>query len=159
MSKKEFFTHFFKLLIIYSLLWAILSGAKIDLFALIFILLLAITTPFMFTLQRAKFHYMRIFTFFFFFLKYSFIGGLGVARLAVKKNLVLTPTLYKLPLKTTNDFTSVMLANIYSLMPGTLTMDIVDGTLTLHVLDDSLFDKLLIDEIQNRVIQALEGGK
>ena len=159
MSKKEFFTRFFKLLIIYSLLWAVLSGAKIDLFALIFILILAITTPFIFSLQRSKFHYFYIFTFFFFFLKYSIIGGLGVAKLAIKKNLSLTPTLYKLPLKTTNDFTSVMLANIYSLMPGTLSMDIQNHTLTLHILDDSLFDELLIDEIQNKVIQALEGVK
>ena len=88
------------------------------------------------------------------FCYYSFIGALGVARLAIKTNLQLTPRFYILPLNPKSKH-HALIANIYSLMPGTLSIAIESNQLKLHILDESLFDEALIQSLHVR-LQAFQ---
>lgn len=71
------------------------------------------------------------------------MGALGVAKLALKSHLKLKPFFYTLPLNQANTH-HALVANIYSLMPGTLSVAIESNRLKLHILDESLFDEELI---------------
>lgn len=85
----------------------------------------------------------KIITFIPIFCYYSFMGALGVAKLALKSHLKLKPFFYTLPLNQANTH-HALVANIYSLMPGTLSVAIESNRLKLHILDESLFDEELI---------------
>jgi multicomponent Na+:H+ antiporter subunit E len=140
-------------------LWVILSGGKIEIFPIFFIAFMSILTPFIFKLN---YHFispkasLKLLMFFFY---YSFKGGIQVALFALKPKLNLQPFIYEHHLKSSNEFTTSMLANIYSLMPGTVSMGYDNGVLSLHILDKSLFDKALIESFENFVFEAFENGK
>ncbi|MBE0514525.1 Na+/H+ antiporter subunit E [Sulfurimonas sp.] len=101
-------------------------------------------------------HFGAIVELFFFFLFYAFKGAMAVALLALKPKLKLRPCLYRVPLKTKSTFTTALLANIYSLMPGTLSMGIDEDTLTLHILDKDFMDKDFIDRVQTKVLKVFQ---
>lgn len=91
---------------------------------------------------------------FFFFFFYAFKGAVAVALLALRPKLKLKPLLYKLPLQTKTPFTTSLLVNIYSLMPGTLSMGIEEGVLHLHILDKEFMDQEFIDRVQTKVLRV-----
>jgi len=147
-----------KLFVVYTFLWVVLSSAKFDFFALGIIIFLSALTPKLFTLQTGKFNPYSMITLFIFFVFHSFKGALQVSKLALLPKHCLTPFIYELPLRTRFVFTGVMLANVYSLMPGTVAIDIKNDTITLHILDETLFDKPFLLDVQTRLIRAFEAN-
>jgi multicomponent Na+:H+ antiporter subunit E len=143
-----------KLFILYLFLWIILSGGKIELFPLAFIILMSILTTFVFQLNYHSICLKSTLKLLVFFFYYSFKGGLQVALFALKPKLKLQPFVYEHQLKSHNEFSASMLANIYSLMPGTVSMGYDKKILSLHILDQSLFDKELIDQFEQFVLDA-----
>ncbi len=143
-----------KLFGLYLFLWVILSGGKIEFFPLVFIVLMSFLTPFIFQLN---YHFIslkasaRLLGFFFY---YSFKGGIQVALFALKPKLDLQPFVYEHSLKSHNEFSASMLANIYSLMPGTVSIGYDKEILALHILDKTLFDKALIERFEYFVLEA-----
>ena len=95
-------------------------------------------------------NWLKILAFIPTFCYYSFMGAIGVARLAIKPNLKLNPFFYTLPLNPKNSH-HALIANIYSLMPGTLSVDIKPNQLKLHILDKTLFDEALILSLHVRL--------
>ncbi|MBE0497071.1 MAG: Na+/H+ antiporter subunit E [Campylobacterales bacterium] len=85
-----------------------------------------------------------------FFLYHSFLGALGVAKLILKRHIALSPHYHTLPLHGT-PATNAITANIFSLMPGTLSVEIRPASLTLHILDISLFDEALIRQTHQKL--------
>ena len=144
------------LFFIYLSMWLILTGGRVDFFAIFFILLFAILTPSIFKIQRGRISFLGAMELTLFFMKNSIKGGFMVSKLALKPHLNLQPSLYEVNLKTKTSFASCMLANIYSLMPGTATIEVNEEKLVLHVIDKSLFDIDLIDKTQQKVIKAFE---
>jgi multicomponent Na+:H+ antiporter subunit E len=145
-----------KLFVVYTLLWIVLSSAKFDFFAFGTVLFLSTLTPKLFTLQTGSFNIKAFALFVLFFIVNSFKGALQVSKLALSPSHCLSPFIYELPLRTRFTFTGVMLANVYSLMPGTVAIDIKSDTLTLHILDETLFDEAFLLDVQTRIIGALE---
>lgn len=143
-----------KLFGFYLLLWIILSGGKIEIFPILFIVLISFLTPYVFKLN---YHFIslkasiKLLAFFFY---YSFKGGIQVSFFALKPKLRLEPFIYKHKLKSHNEFSASMLANIYSLMPGTVSMGYDKHILSLHILDKSLFDKELISKFEHFALEA-----
>lgn len=154
--KKSYLIRSLQLFFVYTLLWLTLSGGVYDLFALVSVTLLSIATPFIFSLNAKIPNLFCIFKLFIFFIFNSTKGALQVSKLALSPKHCLTPFVYELPLQTQEDFTTVMLANIYSLMPGTVSMGLSNQTLWLHIIDQSLFDEEFLQSVQTKVIEALE---
>ncbi len=147
-----------KVFTIYFATWLILSGGVMALFPFVFITLLSIITPYIFTLNYGDISFRAIAKLIFLFFIYSLKGGVQVAVFALKPRLKLQPHIYHYPLKTKSQFATSMLANLYSVMPGTISMGYNDSTLTLHILDQSLFDKELISTLELHMIEAFERG-
>jgi len=69
------------------------------------------------------------------FLRESLRGGVDVARRALLPSLPLCPALVELQSRIAPGPAEVFLANVLSLMPGTLSVDLRGSILTLHTLD------------------------
>ncbi len=72
-----------------------------------------------------------------FLLKEMLLSALSVAWLVVQPRLRLRPTIIAYPLTVTTDTQITLLANLVTLTPGTLSIDVSDDrkTLLIHVLD------------------------
>ena len=49
-----------------------------------------------------------------------------------------------------------MLSNIYSLMPGTVSMGMENNNLLLHILDEKLLDEEFMEYTQDKIIEVFE---
>ena len=112
--------------------------------------------PYIFKLQRNRVSSFGILRLSFWFLLYSIKGGFQVAFVALKPKLELEPFLYTHHLKVHSPFSISLLANIYSLMPGTLSIEEKEGKLLLHILDKTLFELALIERFDGYVFNAFE---
>ncbi len=70
-----------------------------------------------------------------FFVDQSFRGGWDVAKRALTPAMPLNPAMLTYPLRLRDELAQVLLVNLTSLLPGTLSADLANGILTLHVLD------------------------
>jgi multicomponent Na+:H+ antiporter subunit E len=73
------------------------------------------------------------------FLYELLLSGLRVARLVLTPRMQLKPGIFAYPLKVDRDFEITLLANLITLTPGTLTVDVSDDrkTLFVHAIDCS----------------------
>jgi len=145
-----------KLFGLYYALWIIISGGVIELFPTFFILFLSLITPSIFTLSYKRISPLAVLRLAFWFLIYSIKGGLQVALMALSPKMTLEPFIYTHHLKIDNAFSISLLANIYSLMPGTLSIKEEDGKILLHILDKSLFEIALVERFEDYVFTAFE---
>lgn len=75
----------------------------------------------------------KLFYFFLFFLKELFIANLKIAYDIITPHYRMQPTLLALPLNAKTDLEISLLANIISLTPGTLSIDISEDRSVLYV--------------------------
>ncbi len=101
----------------------------------------------------------------FFFMR-SLLGGIDVARRAYHPMLPIAPAFIEYPLRIPPGLPRVLMANIASLLPGTLSAGINQDILTVHVLDcrNDIYPELA--EVEQHVarifvmgLQASEGGQ
>lgn len=71
------------------------------------------------------------------FLADSVRGGWQVALMALRGRKALQPGYLELPLNLPAGAPQIMLANVLSLMPGTVAVELEDDRLRLHVLDEA----------------------
>ncbi|MGM0519560.1 MAG: Na+/H+ antiporter subunit E [Campylobacterota bacterium] len=156
MKKKEYIFTGLKLFILYIIFWAILSSFNFSIFVIVFLLIFSFVTPLIFTLHLENLSFFKGVRLIGFFIFYSIKSGLIVASYALKRELNLKPILYELNLKTNTSFSTSMLINIYSLMPGTVSMGLENSKLLLHILDEKLLDENFILSTQDRVVEVFE---
>ena len=94
------------------------------------------------------------------FVKELVLGGLQVAWLAVQPRLRLRPGFIAYPLTVTSDAQITLLANLITLTPGTLSVDVSEDRKTLFVHAVDVADReLLIGRIaaglETQVLRAL----
>jgi multicomponent Na+:H+ antiporter subunit E len=70
---------------------------------------------------------------FFFFLKELVLSSVRVAIDVIKPRLTMRPAVIAVPLELTSDAQITILANLISLTPGTLSVDVSDDKSTLYV--------------------------
>jgi multicomponent Na+:H+ antiporter subunit E len=145
-----------KLFALYLFLWLIISNGVLEIFPLAFIFLLSFITPYIFTLNYSRISFFGILRLSFWFLFYSLKGGFQVAFVALKPKLVVEPFLLTHHLRVHSAFSISLLASIYSLMPGTLSIQEKEGELLLHILDKTLFELALIERFEGYVFDAFE---
>lgn len=107
-----------------------------------FILALATTGFVRSELQRgfARLHLGRAVLLFFFFLKELWLSGVRVARDVLRPKFQFTPGIVAIPLSLERDAEIMLLANLITLTPGTMSLDVSDDKTTLYVHAMSLED-------------------
>jgi multicomponent Na+:H+ antiporter subunit E len=70
-----------------------------------------------------------------FFVLHSLLGGVDVARRAFHPDMPIDPDLIAYPLRLPQGLPQVIMANIISLLPGTLSATLDQNVLKVHVLD------------------------
>lgn len=159
MNKKEYIFTALKLFIVYLVLWAALSSFKFSFFVIFFLLIFSFITPLIFSLNLEKLAFLNAIKLIGFFIFYSIKSGFLVAYYALSLRLDLKPIVYELSLKTKTPFSTSMLINIYSLMPGSVSMGIENDKLLLHILDEKLLDEEFIHYTQDRIIDVFEKNR
>ena len=93
------------------------------------------------------------------FLKELALSAWTVAMLAIRPRLVLKPGIFAYPLRVTSDFEITLLANLITLTPGTLSVDVSDdrATLYVHALDCSDVEatkRSIADGFEKKIMEA-----
>lgn len=83
----------------------------------------------------------RVVSFFFFFLYELVKANLQVAYEVITPKLNMTPGIVAVPLDITSDFQITMLANLITLTPGTLSLDVSEDKKVLYVHSMYIKDK------------------
>lgn len=95
--------------------------------------------------------FIRVIWFLPFFLIYSFNGALDVAWRVFHPRLPINPDLIKYPLNLPPGLAQVLMINLVSLVPGTLTAQLKHNVLTIHVLDIQNDYKTRLIELEQHV--------
>jgi multicomponent Na+:H+ antiporter subunit E len=93
-----------------------------------------------------------------FFLKASLISGLDVVRRALHPKMRLHPDLIDYRLSLATEAARIFMADVVSLLPGTLSADLAGGRLTIHVLDRNMPVHAELEALEERVAAMLEAG-
>lgn len=70
-----------------------------------------------------------------FFVRYSLVGGVDVARRAFSRRMELQPAIIEYSLALTLPQSRLFMVGVISLLPGTLSAEVQDDKLWVHVLD------------------------
>jgi multicomponent Na+:H+ antiporter subunit E len=101
-------------------------------------------------IRRSRYRVVRIALLAGLFARELLLSGWRVARLVTSGNMDLKPGIFAYPLSVDRDFEITLLANMITLTPGTLSVDVSDDrrTLYVHALDCSDVEAS-ISEIRN----------
>jgi multicomponent Na+:H+ antiporter subunit E len=104
--------------------------------------------------QRAA----RLIRFMFFYLKELFLANLRVAATVLSPRMRIKPAVVAIPLEAETDLSISLLANLITLTPGSLTLDISADRQVLYVhtmyADDIDRFRLSIKELERRVLDV-----
>jgi multicomponent Na+:H+ antiporter subunit E len=146
--------------ILLALLWAALTGS-FTLANLAFGLLLGWLALYLVREQieprRGRYRGIRILSLAVLFIKELILSGWRVARLVTSPRMDLRPGIFAYPLKVDSDFEITLLANLITLTPGTLSVEVSDDrrTLFVHAIDCSDIDKT-VKEIRDGFERKIE---
>ena len=145
-------------LVLYGFLWAVLTGGRWDswLLGLPAILLAVWLAGGTQRFRSGRFSISGGARFMFFFLKASLISGFDVVRRALHPRLPLRPDLIVYRLSLSTETARIFMADTVSLLPGTLSADLVDADLTIHVLDRHMPVRDDLRALEMRVAAMLE---
>lgn len=90
-----------------------------------------------------------------FFLLESIRGGLQVAAQVFRPRMDIAPGLITVPVTLPEGLGRVLLINTLNLLPGTVSVRLIDNTLWLHVLDTRLPIAHEVDRVEARIAHAL----
>ena len=99
-----------------------------------------------------------------FYCRQIFLSSMRVARDAITPGLRIRPGIVGVPLEARTDFEITLLANLISLTPGTLSLEVSSDRSTLYVHnmylgDADTFRHEIKDGLERRVLELLRPGK
>lgn len=100
------------------------------------IILSLMVTRFLPSMPSFHFRIGGAFHFLSFFLQQSILSGIDVAMRTINPKCALAPNLIKYKFQISNGFARIFFTNTISLLPGTLSVDILDENILIHVLDE-----------------------
>lgn len=93
---------------------------------------------------------------FFLFIKELILSNLNVLKHVLKPKLDIKPGIFALPTELEKDWEIMLLANLITLTPGTLTVDVSDNNKILYIHAVNIDDvKESVDSIKNTFEQAI----
>ncbi|GGD96238.1 Na+/H+ antiporter subunit E [Planktosalinus lacus] len=122
--------------ILLTFIWVALTGS-FDLLNFVFGFVLSFLILWVITLGKGESKYFKILpkmiAFFFFFLYELFKANLQVAYDVITPKFYMKPGIIKVPLDAKTDLEITLLANLISLTPGTLSLDVSNDKKVLYV--------------------------
>ncbi len=121
--------------ILFTLIWWVLTDGTVSSWWIggpAVVLAVAVGTA---LIPPVPFMWRRFLRFMPFFFWRSLLGGVDVAWRAFRPSLPIAPTLIDYPLRLPPGLPRIFMANMVSLLPGTLSAALHDNVLTVHVLD------------------------
>ena len=103
----------------------------------------------------------RILKLFAVFMREFTLSVLRVAHLVLSPRMAIRPSLFTFPLTLTSDFQITLLANLITLTPGTLTVDVSDdrSSLLVHAIDSpdpEIARRQIADGFERLIREAFE---
>ena len=144
-------------MVLYTLLWLLLSGGSGLLFGAAFIALAAfISVALGFSLHILRPQYLPGLVLF--YVRELLVAGWQVAYMACHPRLSLKPGWVTLKLRSNREATQLMLSTIVCLLPGTLTSRVDKGTMHIHLLDSRQPWRPTVEALEEHLM-ALLGEK
>ena len=130
--------------ILLTFVWIALTG-NIDFLNFLFGFVVSFAILWVITFNRGKSKYFKILpklvAFMFFFLYELIKANIQVAYDVITPKFYMTPGIVKVPLDAKTDIEITLLANLISLTPGTLSLDVSDDKKVLYVHSMYITDK------------------
>lgn len=147
-----------------AIVWAAVTGAL----TLPNLVLGAVVAALALTLLRDRFRsrgglgrIIRLLSLGLFFLREIILSAISVAGWVLRPNAAtaMSPAIIAVPLTVTRDLEITLLANLITLTPGTLSIDVSDDRKTLYVhaldcRDPALLKRQIADGFERRIIEA-----
>ena len=96
-------------------------------------------------------HWLGLFRFVLFFLRFSLLGGIDVARRAIQPKIPIDPDFVEYRMQLPVGLLQVLMANTVSLLPGTLIAGLEESVMKVHVLDRSKDVSTELEMIEERI--------
>ncbi len=138
-------------LVLFSLVWWILTDGAIDSWSVGIPVVLIATLTSVMLMPPLSWSLRGMLFFIPYFLWHSIRGGVDVARRALHPQLPIAPRLLDYRFRLPVGLPRVFMADIVSLLPGTLSVELGDEFLRVHVLDETSAIKEELNMLENRL--------
>jgi multicomponent Na+:H+ antiporter subunit E len=144
---------------VFGVIWWALSEGEVIYWPLVALVVLAtvITSLVLLPPATAVVSPLGLLRFLPMFIRLSVLGGIDVARRAISPRLPISPGYETFPLQLPEGLSRVVFLGVVSLLPGTLSVEVVDDQLRIHVLDRHHAHDETLSLIEDR-IAALFGN-
>ncbi len=140
---------------LFSLIWLILVDANWDSWLFAVPVVLISTYVSILLLPSFSISIIGLIRFIPYFLWHSLRGGLDVAIRVFQIKLQISPAIVSYQWRLPPGISRVFMANVTSLLPGTLSVELEDELLYVHVLDESIDYFTDMQELEERIAQML----
>ena len=123
--------------VLFSLIWWVLTDGAMNSWPIGLPAVLLATLLSVMLMPALSWSLRGILRFIPYFLWYSIRGGVDVARRAMHPRLPISPGLFDYRFRLPPGLSRVFMANIVSLLPGTLSVELGEEILHVHVLDET----------------------
>ena len=96
-------------------------------------------------------HWAELLGFVLFFLRFSLLGGIDVARRAFQPKIPIDPDFVEYHMQLPAGLLQVLMANTVSLLPGTLIAGLEESVIKVHVLDKNKDVSTELEMIEERI--------
>lgn len=138
-------------IVLFSLVWWVLTDGATDSWPVGVPVILLATLVSVALMPALSWSLRGMLLFVPYFLWHSIRGGVDVARRAMHPQLPISPALFDYRFRLPPGLPRVFMANIVSLLPGTLSVEIDTEVLRVHVLDESGAIEAELDMLENRL--------
>lgn len=128
-------TAFIKRVLLFALIWWLLTEGRADAWGMGVLLVLIGASLSVSLAPPVGWSLSGLLRFLPFFVRYSLVGGVDVAKRALSIGMPLQPAIIEYPLALTLPQSRLFMAGVISLLPGTLCAEVQDDKLWVHVLD------------------------
>lgn len=133
---------------LFALIWVLLSNGDLGSWVVGIPMVIIATYVSVKLLPPLNFSVVGTLRFIPFFISHSFYGGLDVAKRAIFPRMAISPDMIDYKTQLPSEASRVMMANVISLLPGTLVAEMHQDKFRIHILDHSsdLIDELMLLE-------------
>ncbi|GAB6061066.1 Na+/H+ antiporter subunit E [Desulfonatronum parangueonense] len=147
-------------IVMFALLWWVLTqgGSPLSGLGIIAVAAASILSLWMIPPGAWKLRIRGLLRFMPYFLHQSLLGGLDVARRALRPRMDLSPVVITHDMKFKSEPARVFFIWVVSLLPGTAGVDLQGDTVSVHVLDESIADAWKLRELEDRIDDLFGNG-
>jgi multicomponent Na+:H+ antiporter subunit E len=120
----------------FSVVWWFLTEGDLNSWPVGVVVIVLTVLSSVFLLPPLHFSWLGLLKFIPFFLWHSLLGGIDTAKRALSIEMNITPTLFNYRWSLPVGLPRVFMANIVSLLPGTMTAELTEDYLIIHILDE-----------------------